>query len=135
MKQIIVRYVAIGLVALSVAGCGTIRDIYYGATEAKVDAKTVVLAASAFDSVEILATNYLRSPRCTENNRPICRDPSVTPTIIGSVRAGRVARNNLKQFLRDHPGQLGPRGDYDAMITATNTLKDALATYRDAVTR
>ena len=115
-----------------VAGCAQLQNAYNVVTGAQVSPQAVVVAASTFDAFEVTATNYLRLRRCTGSNGPICRDPAVTPKIIAAVRAGRVARNNLKAFLRAHPGQLGPTGDYDALIAATQTLQQVLAAYQNA---
>jgi hypothetical protein len=124
------------ILAVSLAGCAgsltTIENAYSTLTTASVSPQAVVLAASAYDVVEVSATNYLRARRCTGTNGPVCRDPAVTPTIIATMRSGRVARDKLKQFLRDHPGQLGPKGDYDALIAATDTLRSLTATYQAA---
>lgn len=120
--------------ALPLGSCSTpfgqrITAAYQAVTQATISPEAVILAASAFDTVEITATNYVRLRRCTGSNGPICRDPKLMPTIKGAVYAGRVARNNLKAFLRTHPGQLGPQGDYDALVSATRTLRDATAAY------
>lgn len=127
------RTLVIAALAIQLGGCGLARNIYDVATTATVSPTAVVVAASAFDAAEVTATNYLRAKRCNGTNGPVCRDSAVTPTIIGSIRAGRVARNNLKAFLRAHPGELGPKGDYDALVTATNTIQSATAAYQSAV--
>lgn len=127
------RKILMVLALVSLTGCAEIRNAYDAVTGASVSPQAVVLAASTFDAFEVTATNYLRLRKCTDTNRPVCRDPAVTPTVIGAVRSGRVARNNLKQFLRDHPGQLGPQGDYDALVAATQTLRGALSEYQSAV--
>lgn len=123
------KFLVIPLLALSLAGCANLRNAYDVLTHASVSPTAVIVAANAFDAVQNTATNYLQWTKCTGKNGPICRDPKVTVTIIKAVRSGRVARNNLEQFLQDHPGQLGPQGDYDALIAATNTLKEIITTY------
>ena len=118
--------------ALSLGACANLQNAYSTLTSAQVTATQVSVAGNTFDGLEATATAYLRLKRCNGSNGPICRDPKVTPQIIGAVRAGRVARNNLEQFFTDHPGQLGPSGDYAALTTAISTLQAALAQYRGA---
>ncbi len=132
MKHFIRTALIAAALALPISGCANVKNAYNALTTASVSPEAVILAASTFDAFEVTATNYLRLRRCNGANGPICRDPAVTPIVVGSVRAGRVARNNLKQFLRTHPGQLGPQGDYDALVTATGTLRAALITYQSA---
>jgi hypothetical protein len=98
-------------------------------SSAQVTVTTVVVAGNTFDALEATATAYLRLPKCTASNGPICRDTNATKAIVSAVRSGRVARNNLKQFFIDHPGQLGPQGLYDALQTAIGTLQSVIATY------
>lgn len=129
------RYVILLLASLALVGCSSARtalNTLEAATQTSVSPEAVIIAASSFDVMEITATNYLRLRRCTGTNGPLCRDPVITPTIIMAVRTGRNARNDLKKFARSHPGQLGPQGTYDALVTATNTLKSALNTYQTA---
>ena len=127
---------ALALACFATTGCAELRDAVSTVTQASVTPEEVTLAASAFDGFEVLATNYNRLRRCDGSNGPVCRDPSVTPVLRAAVRTGRVARNNLKQFLRDHPGQpLGTQGDYDALVAATKTIRDATAAYRTATTQ
>lgn len=122
--------------ALSLTACAEtvakFESAYTTFTSASVSPKAVVVAASAYDVAEITATNYTRLRRCTGTNGPVCRDPALRTKIDGAIYAGRVARNNLKAFLRAHPGQLGPQGDYDALVAATSTLNQATAVYRAA---
>jgi len=89
----------------------------------------VLVAGNTFDGLESIATNYLKLPKCTGSNGPICRNAKATAAIIPAVRSGRVARNNLEQFFSDHPGQLGPQGLYDALQSAISTLQSTFAQY------
>ena len=116
-------------VALSLAGCAEVQNAWQAVTSASVSPTTVVVAANTFDALEATATNYLRLPKCTGSNGPVCRDPGATKQIIPAVRAGRVARANLEQFFKDHPGQLGPQGLYDALTAAIATLQSVFAQY------
>ena len=124
MRKILVLALALGLTA-----CASLQNDWSKLTSAQVTITTVAVAGNTFDSLEAIATSYLRLPKCTGTNGPACRDPSATKKIIPAVRAGRVARNNLEQFFVDHPGQLGPQGLYDALQAAIATLQGVIATY------
>ncbi len=120
-----------GALLLLVGGCANIQNAYDTLTGVTVSPTAVYVAVNAFDAVEASATNYLRLPRCkTTGPAVVCRSPAATAAIIPAVRSGRVARNNLRQFLKDHPGQLGPKGLYDALTGTTATLQSVLGTYK-----
>jgi hypothetical protein len=68
-------------------------------------------------------------PKCTPNNKPICRDPDATKEIIPAVRSGRVARDTLVTFMKEHPQELGPSGLYDALIKSTNAIQNIYYIY------
>lgn len=115
--------------ALFSAGCANLDNAWQTLTSATVSPQVVVVAANTFDTLEATATAYLRLPRCNGKNGPICRDPGATAKLIPAVRAGRVARNNLEQFMLDHPGALGPQGLYDALQAAISTLQNVVTQY------
>lgn len=123
------KILLIAALAVGLAGCAQITTAWNALTGATVSPQAVYIAANAFDAVELTATNYLRLPRCHTGGPVICRSPSATAQIVPAVRSGRVARNNLEQFMKDHPGQLGPQGLYDALTGATATLKGIFAQY------
>ena len=125
MKKLFLAFVLIG----ALTGCAQLQNDWAALTGAQVTVTTVSVAGNTFDALEATATNYLRLPKCTGANGPICRDPKATAVIIPAVRSGRVARNNLEQFFKDHPGQLGPSGLYAALQAAISTLKDIFAQY------
>jgi hypothetical protein len=119
--------------ALSLGGCaGTKVGDFIGTIESaatgSVSPEAIYIARNAFDTVEVSARNYLSLPRCPKQ-APICRDPSVTPQLIDAVRSGKDARNAATVFLKQHPNQLGSQGLYDALTTATSTIKTILARY------
>jgi hypothetical protein len=116
---------------LFLAGCANVQNAYNTATGATVSPQVVLVAANAFNALEATATNYLLLPKCPQQ-APICRDPSATKKIIPAVRSGRVARNNLIQFLKDHPSQLGPTGLYDALQASISTLQGVFNQYNVA---
>jgi hypothetical protein len=129
----------IALVALSLGGCAQlndgwsrVRNTFEVVTSAKVSPEAIVLLASTFDAFEVTAKNYIDpqlNKRCTGSNGPICRDPGATKAINQAVRSGRVARDNAKQFLRDHPGELGTQGLYDALKASVDTLRSIFDQY------
>lgn len=126
MKKILIAV----SIALALGGCAKIQASWNALTSSQVDATTVIVAANTFNALEATATNYLSLPRCTSTGQPsVCRSPAATAKIIPAVRAGRVARNNLEQFLADHPGQLGSQGLYDALVSANTTLQGIFAQY------
>lgn len=129
----------IAIVALSLGlvlgGCANtglgqkVEGVVSAITGATIDPQAVIVASNVFDGLERTATNYLRLKRCSSTNRPICRDPAATMKIVPAIRSGRVARNNLQQFMSDHPGQLGPSGLYDALQASITTLQSVFTEY------
>lgn len=114
------------LAVVPLSGCADITRLINAASTvgtATVDPRTIIVARDIFNGVEVTATNYLRLKRCGATTTPVCRDPDVTAKIIPAVYSGRAVRNSLTQFLRAHPGELGPKGLYDALIQATDTLQ------------
>jgi hypothetical protein len=129
MKKLLIAAV----LALGLSGCATqfgqkVEGVYSAITGATVDPQSVIVASNIFDGLQRTATNYLRLKKCN-GSTPICRDPGATGKIIPAIRSGRVARNNLQQFMKDHPGQLGPTGLYDALEASISTLQLAFAQY------
>lgn len=122
------KLLIIGLAALSLAGCANLQNAWVAATSSTVSPTVVIVAANSFDALEVTATNYLKLPKCTGASS-VCRSPEATAKIIPAIRAGRVARNNLEQFMRDHPGQLGSQGSYDALKAAIDTLNGIFSQY------
>lgn len=128
-------FIVAGL-ALALGGCAqwqaieqkvsTVASAISGAT---VNPQAVLVASNIFDGLEVTATNYLRLAKCN-GSTPVCRDPTATKAIIPAVRSGRDARNNLQQFFKDHPGQLGSQGLYDALQASIATLQAAYAKYQ-----
>lgn len=91
-------------------------------SEFSVPPESIRVASAAFNGVQVTAAAYLRLPICPRS-APVCRNPQHTETIASAVSRGRVAREELQAFLRRNPGKLGPKGAYDALVTATNTIK------------
>ena len=131
------KLLAIVLLSVSLGGCATpffqkLEGVASAITGATVSPAAIIVLASSYDALEATAKNYINpalNKRCNGTNGPICRDPGATVEINKAIRSGRVARNNAKQFLRDHPGQLGTQGLYDALQTSVDTLKKIFANY------
>lgn len=124
----------VGLLALPQGGCSQAQqtwDKFENAvavvTQAKVPMKEIVLARNAFNAAEVAATGILRTRTCDGTNGPICRPPQYTQPIIDAIRKGISAREDLKAFVKAHPGELGPKGILDAFKAATATLQDLVA--------
>lgn len=129
MKIFATMFVVLAL-AIPMGGCATLDKLVNVNTTVStytVKPSDMVIARQSFNAVEIAATQYLSLKRCDGSN-VVCRSPAVTPDLIQAIRRGRVARNNITQFVKDHPGQLGPTGLYDAVVSATSTIQSVLAT-------
>lgn len=116
------RLLAIGFLAFALSGCAqlsTITNAVSTASQATVPAKEIYIALNSFDAVKITATNYIRA--CVNYN-PLCVSRPAVANIKVAIAKGTPARNSLKQFLRDHPGQLGDSGVFDILTSATATL-------------
>jgi predicted small secreted protein len=135
MRKIIIA----AALALSLAGCATVTQfgqkvegVVSAVTGATVSPEAIIILANSFDAMQVTAKNYINpalNKRCNGSNGPICRDPVATLALNKAIREGRVARNNAKQFLRDHPGQLGTEGLYDALQLSVGTLQSIFTKY------
>jgi hypothetical protein len=129
MRKIIIA----AMMALAVSGCAPqlqkVKNAWNVLTASSISPEAVVIAVNSFDALEATATNYLRLKRCNGDNGPICRDPAATEKLVPAIRSGRVARNDLEQFLKDHPGELGPSGLYDPLQTSINAIQNIIAQY------
>lgn len=121
------------LICLSLASCSTFerfKAVAETVGEFRITPEAVILASNAFDAAEITATNYLNLKRCTKVNVTfVCRNPTATQMIIPAIRSGRVARDNLQQFLKDHPNELAPATIYEKLTSVTDTLKSIYSQY------
>lgn len=133
MKRfLILPLMLLTLIGAPLAGCGTfgaLQTAVSTVTETKVDPDAVYVARNAFAIVEVTATKYLRLRRCSATSGPVCRSPAVTAQIIPAVRSGIAARKELVAFMKRNPGQLGTRGAYDALVSATSALKQIYGQY------
>ena len=124
------KLLLVGVIALSLAGCAQLTNVWDTLNGTTVSPTAVYVAANAFDAVEATATNYLKLPKCTSSSGPVCRNAAATAQIIPAVRAGRVARTNLENFMAQNPGALGPVGLYNALTAATTTLQAIVSQYK-----
>lgn len=121
-KVLLILALGVGL-----AGCAQLNNAWNTLTGARVSPQAVYVAENVFDGYERTATNYFRLCHKAPSN-PIC-SKAAEVEIAKSVRAGRVARNNLRAFMVAHPDALGAQGVYDTFTAASDTLKSALQTY------
>lgn len=112
--------IAVGL-TLSLAGCAKLNAAYQAVSSSNVPPKAIYVAISAFDAAKVTGTNWII--RCSPNPAPVgCNDKVIKTRLIPAINKGTVARNDLKSFLRQHPGELGPRGTYDLLTVSAQTI-------------
>lgn len=120
------KWVGMILLALALAGCAKFQSFERSlslAGQATVDPQYVRVAVNVFDALEATAT------RCRKDLK-ICRNPTVWGKVRSAVLAGRKARNALEDFYTAHPGQLGPKGLYDSLVAASDTIQDLFGQYK-----
>ncbi len=119
--------------AFPVGGCAYVQKVqeaYQTITAASVSPSQALIAINGFDALEATATNYNSLRRCDGTNGPVCRNPAARKEIRKVVLAGRVARNEVKQYLRDHPSQSIAIRSYQDLIGAKDALEAILAKYK-----
>lgn len=131
MKKI---FLAITLAA-SLAGCAQlqsfetgVKNAYSVITASAVTPQQAYIAINVFDGVEATATLYNKWPLCNGHVSP-CRNPTVRQQIKKIVLAGRVARNDVKAYLRANPGKNLNITSFDDLKAATTALQDIITTY------
>lgn len=123
MKQFLGRLAVVALLVGSLGGCAVWQKIetsFQAVTGAAVTVDAVAVAANSFDLAQATASKYLAF--CKGSALSICAQSNKT-IVVKAVYSGRTARNKLERFLREHPGELGLKGDYDALTAATGTIK------------
>lgn len=130
--------VAALLVLPACAQFTAMKDAIETGIATKITQKEAYLAASGFDVAEISGTNYLRLPICTPATAPICREPSMTPTIKAALLSGRSSRNNIKAYLRSHQADgenaaMPATEDFNLMTAATKTIDAVTSAYKAAM--
>lgn len=127
---------AMACLAMPLAGCTTLNQItsaYTAITDASVPPQVVTVSANGFDAVKSVVTSYIAY--CTPNPQPIgCSDTAIRKA-IPAVRSGTAARDALEAFQAAHPGALGSKGLYDALVAATGTLKTIVTQYNLGATK
>jgi hypothetical protein len=114
---------------LMLAGCAQLKNAYVTVTSAKVPTKVVYVAVNAFDAAKVTAKNYIAY--CTPNPAPKgCDDNVIQNKLDPAIKSGTRARNTLEDFMKEHPGELGDKGIYDALTTATDTIRDVTASFK-----
>lgn len=126
------RLIPVLLLALALAGCATLQKDYAIITGATVSPAAVIVAANSFDAIEATATNYLIFCKANRSAVGCGSYVAARKQILPAVRSGRVARNNLENFLTANPGALGPSGLYNALVSALNTLQGVASQYQIA---
>ena len=127
--------IALACFVLPLAGCTTLNQIgsaYSMLTDASVPQATAAAAVQSFDIIKESATAYVAY--CTPNPAPAgCNDALIQKKVDPAITAGTQARDGLWGYVKAHPGQLGSKGLYDALTTATQTLNSMAATFAVAV--
>lgn len=120
------KIITAACILMALSGCAKLETVYTAATTSTVPAKSIYVAANAFNVVETAATGYVTY--CTPNPTPSgCNDAVIQNDIIPTINKGVTARKTLTAFLAAHPGALGDSGVYSALVTATSTLQTLLA--------
>jgi hypothetical protein len=122
----------IAALGFGLAGCASLQQDYAIITGATVSPAAVIVAGNSFDAIEATATNYLVFCKANRTISGCGSYVAARKAILPAVRSGRVARNNLENFLTANPGALGPSGLYNALVTAINTLQGVASTYNIA---
>lgn len=131
MKRIILAVV----LSASLGGCASfqafeqkLQNVVQAATSATVSRKAVVVSGNVANGIIQAATDYLNF--CAVNNTNVVCKKTAIAKLIPEVRRVQENRNRLEVFLRDHPGQLGQMGLYDALNQSVSAINDVLMAYR-----
>lgn len=121
-------------VALALSGCaGTISKIstaYSTVTDLSVPSTKLAVAAQTFDLAKVTAINY--KIYCTPVPSPTgCDDTLIHKTLNPAIKSGTDARDQIKVFIKAHPGALGSKGLYDSVMSAVNIINTVTANFKD----
>lgn len=115
------KLIITAVIALSLASCAKLNAAYQAVSSSNVPPKAIYVAISTFDAAKVTGTNYLHY--CAPKPSPVgCNDAVIRGKLIPAINKGTVARNDLKAFVRSHPGELGPRGTYDLLTASATTI-------------
>jgi hypothetical protein len=115
--------------ALPLGACASLQNVWNIVTSAAVTPQQIIIAGNAFDGVEATATQYLIY--CKSNvGTPQCA-LSIRQKVVGAVRAGRVARNQLEPYVTS--GTAGPAAIYNTLVASITTLQNQVPAVQSAV--
>lgn len=121
MKKIIVAIA----IAASLSSCAKLQTVYSAIITSNVPPKAIYVAINSFDAAKATATNYLRM--CAPNPAPsICDDKLIRTKLVPAIQKGTVARDDLRALVKSHPGELGPVGTYQLLVTSTNVISEVV---------
>jgi hypothetical protein len=118
--------------AIPLGGCAdlqkagtTISNVVGVIGATKIDSKTAYVAISAMNAAEKSVTSYLRLPLCN-GTTPVCRFNGAAAALDAPFNAAIDARNDLRAWMKAHPGSLADAGLYNALKAATSTLQKVM---------
>lgn len=127
MRHVLI--IGVAALALALGGCTAFRNELQKVetavqivSTASVTPTEVYVAINVFDGAEATAKNYLTLHPCGPTQGFPCR--GAAQPVWDAVRKGRVARNNLKAYMRANLNRAVPSPDYNALTLATSALKD-----------
>lgn len=123
MKKILVVVV----LAIGLSSCANITNAWNTLTGARVSPQAVYVAQNVEIGFERTATNYLRG--CHQHPGAAICSKTAEVAVANAVRSARSSARDLRVFMKSHPDALGASGLYDALKSATGTLKDVLTAY------
>jgi hypothetical protein len=125
------KLISIALLAASLGGCATVTKIENAVgvvAQTKVNSKSAYVAINVFNAAERSVTAYLRLPECNGAGT-LCRANGAAAALDGPFSAGIQARNDLRAFMKAHPGTLADAGLYNTLTAATDSLQKVMAIY------
>ena len=120
------KLIAVAALALSLGGCAQLTNAWNVVNGATITPQQVYIAANAFDVVEASGTQYLRLPVC---GKLPCRNPNATASLVSSIRAGRLARNQLEAAVNANPGAPVNANLMATLTSSTTTIKAILSEF------
>lgn len=140
LKHLTAKLAAIAMLGLALGGCAQLEELKTRVDQAAtvvsssvntaVSPTNVIIASNAFDAMQVIATKYLRLPRCSGTSGPICRSPAATPPLIAAVKAGRKARDAAQDYVRNNPNGMVPGDLYQALTGTVKTIQSIFDTYQ-----
>ena len=129
------KFLIISSLGLALSGCASfqsfetsVKNAYSVITSSAITPQQAYIAINVYDGVEATATIYNKWPKCNGSVSP-CRNETVRAQIKKLVVAGRVARNDVKAYLRANPGLNLTITSFDDLKAATASLQTIITTY------